>query len=351
MDGAEAEAAAARAAEQARIRKERRAAKIRAGGSARLNKITGLSGRSAEPEHPAPAPAASISEPTASSQSSAPLSEDPAEVDISNHFYEPTRTARAPILSFSPTPAGAAAGEHAPALSEEQLRSLMLGMDPAVAAGTPAPGFSGPAPQGAGLPDADPLAMLQQMLGGAGGPAGAGMGPGMFAGMQQQQQEAASTPASRSAALFRVLHVLFALSLGLFIALKTPFTGALSQRLDPSLDFSALSAGPGSADAQSADSSGSSMAAVLAGRSPADLLWVFATGEALLLSARYAVEKRTGADAAGVPGVLGTVLAFVPSPIGGYVRLAMRYGQFFMAVRNDVMLSVFVLGVCAWAKA
>lgn len=33
-----------RAAEQARIRKERREAKIRAGGSARLNKITGLGG-------------------------------------------------------------------------------------------------------------------------------------------------------------------------------------------------------------------------------------------------------------------------------------------------------------------
>lgn len=38
------EAAAARAAEQARIRKERREAKIKAGGSARLNKITGLGG-------------------------------------------------------------------------------------------------------------------------------------------------------------------------------------------------------------------------------------------------------------------------------------------------------------------
>lgn len=41
---AEEAAAAARAAEQARIRKERREAKIKAGGSARLNKITGLGG-------------------------------------------------------------------------------------------------------------------------------------------------------------------------------------------------------------------------------------------------------------------------------------------------------------------
>lgn len=37
-------AAAARAAEQARLRKERREAKIKAGGNARLNRITGLGG-------------------------------------------------------------------------------------------------------------------------------------------------------------------------------------------------------------------------------------------------------------------------------------------------------------------
>ena len=39
------DAAAERAAEQARLRKERREAKIKAGGSARLNKITGMGGR------------------------------------------------------------------------------------------------------------------------------------------------------------------------------------------------------------------------------------------------------------------------------------------------------------------
>ena len=39
------DAAAQRAAEQARLRKERREAKIKAGGTDRLNKITGLGGR------------------------------------------------------------------------------------------------------------------------------------------------------------------------------------------------------------------------------------------------------------------------------------------------------------------
>jgi hypothetical protein len=40
----DAAAASARAAEQARLRKERREAKIKAGGASRLNKITGLGG-------------------------------------------------------------------------------------------------------------------------------------------------------------------------------------------------------------------------------------------------------------------------------------------------------------------
>jgi hypothetical protein len=39
------DAAASRASEQARLRKERRAAKIKAGGSARLDKINGMGGR------------------------------------------------------------------------------------------------------------------------------------------------------------------------------------------------------------------------------------------------------------------------------------------------------------------
>lgn len=39
------DAAADRAAEQARLRKQRREAKIKAGGTSRLDKITGIGGR------------------------------------------------------------------------------------------------------------------------------------------------------------------------------------------------------------------------------------------------------------------------------------------------------------------
>ncbi|KKF97270.1 hypothetical protein CFO_g395 [Ceratocystis platani] len=296
---AEAQAAAARAAEQARIR---------------------LSGRKAETEPPAPADTLTVDAttsgvppaPTAASSADA-TSEDPAEVDISNHFYEPTRTTRPPVSTHGPPSAAAfAAGDAPSTLSEAQLRSLMLGMDPANASGgrPSAPTANGvPAELGEG----DPFAMLQQMMGGAG------------------------------ATIFRVMHVLFALSLGIFIALKTPFTGSLSQRLDPSFDFATLSS------VSSPDAATDDHHTAFAGRSPSDLLWVFATGEAVLLSARYFVEKNS--PSAGVPGILGTILSFIPPPLGGYIKLAMRYGQFFMAVRNDIMLSVFVLGVCAWVKA
>jgi hypothetical protein len=44
MTETDADAASARALEQARLRKERREAKIKAGGASRLNKITGLGG-------------------------------------------------------------------------------------------------------------------------------------------------------------------------------------------------------------------------------------------------------------------------------------------------------------------
>jgi hypothetical protein len=56
----EAEAASARAAEQARLRKARREAKIKAGAENRLNKITGLGGGVPRgkfpPLHPIPNP-------------------------------------------------------------------------------------------------------------------------------------------------------------------------------------------------------------------------------------------------------------------------------------------------------
>jgi hypothetical protein len=42
------DAAAQRASEQARLRKERREAKLKAGGSARLDRITGAGGRPQE---------------------------------------------------------------------------------------------------------------------------------------------------------------------------------------------------------------------------------------------------------------------------------------------------------------
>ncbi|KAF4635721.1 hypothetical protein G7Y89_g2372 [Cudoniella acicularis] len=159
------------AAEQARIRKERREAKIRAGGSARLNKITGLGGGVQRDPPP---------QPTVASHA------DPDEVDISQHFYEPSKTTRR-SNNASPTP-----GQQ---MSDDQLRQMMLGFDPT---GTPPsggnanpfagfPGLGGmggmPGMEGMGVPGAeDPMMkMLQQMMGGAAGEGAGGMPtfPGM----------------------------------------------------------------------------------------------------------------------------------------------------------------------------
>ena len=161
------------AAEQARIRKERREAKIRAGGSARLNKITGLGGGvqrgtdalSSSPSQPSrrrnhitdfgeysdPPP-----QPTAAEHA------DPAEVDISQHYYEPTRSTRSsPTLPKNATTTTTTPSQQEQ-MNENALRQMMLGFDPSA---TPPPG---PNPF-AGFP-------------GMGMPGLEGMGPGAGAG-------------------------------------------------------------------------------------------------------------------------------------------------------------------------
>jgi len=124
------------ASEQARLRKERREAKIRAGGSARLNKITGLGGGVSRDPPP----------PTATTAAAAATAHgDPDEVDISEHYYEPTGTGsvRSRVNANAPFPS---AGQ--PALDEAALRQMMLGFDTP----TPPPGANPFGMPGGGIP-------------------------------------------------------------------------------------------------------------------------------------------------------------------------------------------------------
>ncbi|CEI69808.1 hypothetical protein FVEN_g7324 [Fusarium venenatum] len=323
--------AAQRAAEQARLRKERREAKLKAGGSARLNKITGLGGRiPGEPEPtiatttatdaPTPAPAASASVASSTAQHA-----DPDEVDISEHYYETKRTA----TSRTSVPETLE-----PNMSEDQLRQMMLGFERGNGSGT-----ASPAPGGV---DEDPMMkMMSQLMAGAGLPAGSMPPfPGMPGAVPGQGPPVPQTAVRSSAStnLWRLLHAIVALGLGFYIVLLIPFTGSKIER----------------------------ERAALAGTTPADPLiaaaepememelehrkklffWTFATAETLLLTTRFFLDRRGSPPA----GIVGTVMQFLPQPAKGYVEIVMRYGQIFTTVRSDMLACIFVLGAVAWFK-
>ncbi|KAI5918768.1 hypothetical protein F4810DRAFT_554953 [Camillea tinctor] len=323
------DAAAARAAEQARLRKERREAKIKAGGAARLNKITGLGGGVQRDPQPQPVSETTTPQPT-STPSPAPKSTpatsdhhaDPEEVDISQHYYEPQTTARPPTGDASD-------------ISEAQLRQMMLGLDRPTSTGAgqaPMPGMEG-------MQDDPMMQMLSQMMGGGGmpGPGGAnpfagtgmeglfGAGGNPFQQQQQQQQQQVQQP-SKSANLWRILHAIFALGLGLYVALATTFSGTQAEREhDLGIQASGLLG-----DSHSIE------------QTRAYFFYIFTSVEAVLLTTRYFM------DAAREPpsGWLWTVSGLLPDPAKGYLRHALRYGQIFSTVRNDALFCVFVMGVC-----
>ncbi|KAG9232290.1 hypothetical protein BJ875DRAFT_89502 [Amylocarpus encephaloides] len=304
-DSAEA-AASSRAAEQARLRKEKREAKIKAGGSARLNKITGLGGGI---QRDAPTP------PTQHA--------DPDEVYISEHYYQPAR------------PASNANSREGIAPSDEQLRQMMLGFDPASTAnaganGNPFAGF--PAMDGMGGPQGgaeDPMMqMMRQMLGGVPGEGQAGMpnfpGVGPMPGMPGQAQPAA--PVDPYAHLWRVVHAVFAVALGVYIAFTTTFTGTKAERERSKLSYSADqdSLSPGNVQ----------------------FFWIFATAELLLQSSRFFLEK----GKIQPQGWLATINGFLPPAYKGYLALFLRYARIWTTLSGDAMTCVFVLGVCVWLR-
>ncbi|KAK0626092.1 hypothetical protein B0T14DRAFT_562034 [Immersiella caudata] len=331
------DAAAARAAEQIRIRKERREAKIKAGASSRLDRITGLGGgiqRDPPPAPPASAPTPSAS-PAPTTPAPAPKSQstprqqhgDPEEVDISQHFYTPQSTQRIP----PPRPA-----DSDPDAQLRQLMSMGLG-------GPPQPAGPGAGAFPPGLDDDPMMRMMMQMLGanpgdtnampGAPGgspfpfPPGAGANPFMnMPGMPgAPQATAAAAIPDRYASLWRLLHTAVALGLGLYIALWTSFTGS-------------------QADRERSKTAGGEMA-----DSAKIFFYAFATAEAVLLTTRYFMDR--GRPIAGGEGILGMVVGFLPQPFKGYVEIGLRYGQIFGTVKADVLVCIFVLGVCTWVRS
>ncbi|QDS73556.1 hypothetical protein FKW77_001002 [Venturia effusa] len=274
---------------QARLRRERRNAKIAAGGSARLEAITQLSGR----QHAAQKEAASFTPSHSISRVDTP---DPDIQDISEHQYIPRASPRPPTSSNL-------SGRDTP--------------NPTDMLGTPAGGMEG---------SEDPMMkLMQQMMGGAGGDGAGQLPPGlaeMFAGtggMPGQPQQAAP---SSSAYLWRIVHAIFSLTLAMYVVLTTPFTGTKTARnasvysLEDEPSFSQR------------------------------LFYLFATAEVVLQTSRYFLEKGQLAPS----GIMGTLAQFLPMPYAGWIKVVGRYGVIYTTVVADAMVVVFVLGVMAWWK-
>lgn len=216
---------------------------------------------------------------------------DPEEVDISQHYYAPRQTPRTASPSQNPN-------------TQDDLRRLMLSLQ-----NQPTPQLT---PGGTPLPQGqdDPLASLMTQLLPGGAPPGGAQMPGFPPQVPQQQ------PPSKASSVWRILHALFALSLGLYVALSTPFSGTLPERE-------------------------ASVEAAL--ETPPNFFYIFASVEALLLTTRFFVDDARH----GPSGIIGTVLGFLPPRTAGYIRVVMRYGQVFTTVRSDLLVCVFVLGVAS----
>lgn len=208
-------------------------------------------------------------------------------------------------------------------LDEQQLRQMMLGFDRNNANASPNPMGQSPGPGG----EEDPIMkMMAQMMGGAGGPGGI---PGMpsMPGFPGQQQQTPVKPDPYTS-LWRLLHALVALGLGLYIAILTPFDGSKTAR-----ERSAIAHATGADDEDM--------------QRKQLFFWVFATAEAGLLTTRFFLDKTRAPPA----GIVWTVLSFLPDPYRGYIVTLMHYGTIFSTVRSDILACMFVLGVCHWWRA
>jgi GET complex subunit GET2 len=237
---------------------------------------------------------------------------DPAEVDISEHYYPPKTTPRVPATPpVDPS-----------SITEDQLRQMMLGFDRAGGPVTPPQGFNPfgmPTNQeGAGGMEEQLMQMMSQFMSGNPPPGGA-------PGMMPHQPQAPPPPLDTYAYLWRILHAVFAIGLGLYIAMGTGYSGSKIQR-------------------QRIEMAQLSPSSTAEGENNQAFFWMFATAEAMLLTTRYFLDR----GRAPPSGMLWNIAGFLPGPFKGYVETALRYGQIVMTVRSDLLLCVFILGACSW---
>ena len=256
---------------------------------------------------------------------------------------------------------------------------MMLGVDnpgrnPFLGLGGQQPGMT-PPPGMEGMGDDPMMKMLSQMMagggmpgGGPGGPGGAGANPfagtgmenlfGSLAGgggmpgmpgmpnpmMQQAQQQQAA--ADKTANLWRILHAIFALGLGLYVALTTTFTGTKTEREHGTIASRGRGGGGGGGGEGGNEFEITYDDGVEQTR--AYFFYLFSSVEAVLLTTRYLLLDRNPSPPTGI---LWSVAGFLPDPIQRYLRHGLRYFRIFSTVRNDLLVCIFVLGVCSWVRA
>lgn len=224
---------------------------------------------------------------------------------------------------MTPTPSGpypGLGGDPSQMMNEDMMRAMMMGMPPGGSGGAPGqqPGanpfgaFGGE--EGANGAEDPMMAMMQQMLGGAGAPGGQlpsfpGMPPMALPG-----QQAPGAIADPYAYLWRLVHALFAIGLGVYISLTVSFTGSkLAREESALLDVGYIK----------------------------QLFWM---GEAILLG-RFFFKGNQGSTGGGI---IGTILPMIPQPYGGYIRWIMRYSSILRTIWGDALMVVFTLGAMSW---
>ncbi len=179
--------------------------------------------------------------------------------------------------------------------------------------------------------DEDPLSrILQSMMGGMGegGSSSPGRSDGLPPGLATLL--GASAPAEQGAGaqeeygyIWKIVHAAFALSLAVYIARMTAFSGSRLSRTKV-----------GFIDGSIRDDLG------------VRFFWIFATAELVLQSSRFFIERGRATQS----GLLGTVAGFLPEPYKGYLGLVGRYSGIWNTVVQDAMIVIFVLGCVAWWK-
>ena len=190
------------------------------------------------------------------------------------------------------------------------------------------------------------MRLLQQMMGGIGGEPGAdqdgalppglaamlgGMGSGGAAGMPGAQQQGASAARDKSVYVWRILHALSALMLGIYLVSHASFTSSAAR----------LTLGRSTAPPPASSASGS----IDTNQPTVNMFWIFATAELVLQGSRYFLDPEAGRGQAGWLQLIGGIL---PEPWRGWSRLAGQYSGIWKTLVEDAMVVVFVMGIVGW---